>query len=42
MYGRMTTGSWIYIEPGILQGISGLTFAAVADKSLRRRPPRTS
>ena len=36
MYGQMTAGSWIYIgTQGILQGTFE-TFAAVADKSVRR------
>ena len=38
MYGQMTAGSWIYIgTQGILQGTFE-TFAAVADKRLRRHP----
>ena len=40
MYGQMTAGSWIYIgTQGILQGTFE-TFAAVADKKLRRHPRR--
>ena len=40
MYGQMTAGSWIYIgTQGILQGTFE-TFAAVADKQLRRNPRR--